>query len=207
MLQADGSWHDWLEGRGPWITLVHFVDDATTYQWAAFFERETTEAYSILCMRIFTQHGLPRCLYVDKDAIFNVNTADTLQEQLCGMRPMTTLERAMQELAIPLIWAHSPQAKGRVERRGGVNQDRLVSELRKATAATLHEARDVFRVHLRKLNRRCVSKPADSRSAFMPLPQGLDLQQILCWKEERTVANNNTHILQRDALSPPTLII
>ena len=149
MLQADGSWHDWLEGRGPWLTLVHVVDDATTYQWAEFFERETTEAYFILCMRIFTTHGLPRCVYVDKDSIFKVNRADTLQEQLSGMRPMTTFERAMQEVAVPLIWAHSPQAKGRVERRGGVNQDRLVSELRKATASTLHEARDVLRVHVR----------------------------------------------------------
>jgi len=192
MLQGDGSWHDWLEGRGPWLTLVHFVDDATTYQWAEFFGRETTEASFILCTRIFKKHGLPRCVYVDKDSIFKVNRADTLQEQLSGMRPMTTFERAMQELAVPIIWAHSPQAKGRAERRGGLNQDRLVSELRKAKASTLEEARDVLRVHLRKLNRRFVRKPADSRSAFMPLPQGLDLTQILCWKEERTVANNNT---------------
>jgi len=192
MLQGDGSWHDWLQGRGPWLTLVHFVDDATTYQWAEFFGQETTEAYFILCKRIFKKHGFPRCLYVDKDSIFKVNREDTIQEQLSGMRPMTTFERAMQELAIPIIWAHSPQAKGRVERRGGLNQDRLVSELRKAKASTLEEAREVLRVHLRKLNKRFVRKPADSESAFMPLPQGLELKQILCWKEERTVANNNT---------------
>lgn len=192
MLQADGSWHDWLEGRGPWLTLVHVVDDATTYQWAEFFGQETTEAYFRLCTRIFTTHGLPRCLYVDKNSIFKVNRKDTLQEQLSGLRPMTTFERAMQELAIPIIWAHSPQAKGRVERRGGVNQDRLVSELRKAKASTLQEARAVLSVHLRKLNTRFVKKPADSASAFMPLPHGLDLTQILCWKEERTVANDNT---------------
>lgn len=192
MLQGDGSWHDWLEGRGPWLTLVHFVDDATNYQWADFFGQETTEAYFILCKSIFRKHGLPRCLYVDRDSIFKVNRDDTLQEQLSGMQPITTFERAMQELAISIVWANSPQAKGRVERRGGLNQDRLVSELRKAHASTLEEARKVLKTHLWKLNKRFVRKSADSESAFMPLPEGLDLKQILCWKEERTVSNDNT---------------
>lgn len=192
MLQGDGSWHDWLEGRGPWLTLVHFVDDATNYQWADFFEQETTEAYFILCKGIFKKHGLPRCLYVDRNSIFKVNREDTVEEQLSGMRPMTTFERAMQELAVPIIWANSPQAKGRVERRGGLNQDRLVSELRKAHALTLEEARKVLRTHLRKLNKRFVRKSSDSEPAFIPLPEDLDLKQILCWKEERTVANDNT---------------
>lgn len=192
MLQGDGSWHDWLEGRGPWLTLVHFVDDATNYQWADFFEQETTEAYLWLTKRIFKKHGLPRCLYVDRNSIFKVNREDTMEEQLSGMRPMTTFERAMQELAVPIIWANSPQAKGRVERRGGLNQDRLASELRKAHASTLEEARKVLRTHLRKLNKRFIRKSADLESAFIPLPEGLDLKQILCWKEERTVANDNT---------------
>ena len=192
MLQGDGSWHDWLEGRGPWLELVHYVDDATNYQWADFFEQETTEAYFILSRRVFKKHGLPRCLYVDKNSIFKVNREDTIEEQLSGMRPMTTFERAMQELAVPIIWANSAQAKGRVERRGGLNQDRLVSELRKANSCNLEEARKVLKKHLQKLNRRFKRKPADSESAFIPLPDGLDLKQVLCWKEERTVANDNT---------------
>lgn len=192
MLQGDGSWHDWLEGRGPWLELVHYVDDATNYQWADFFEQETTEAYFVVSRKVFKTHGLPRCLYVDKNSIFKVNREDTIEEQLSGMRPMTTFERAMQELAVPIIWANSAQAKGRVERRGGLNQDRLVSELRKANACTLEEARKVLKKHLQKLNKRFTRKPVDSTSAFIPLPDGLDLKQVLCWKEERTVANDNT---------------
>ncbi len=192
MLQGDGSWHDWLEGRGPWLELVHYVDDATNYQWADFFEQETTEAYFILSRRVFKKHGLPRCFYVDKNSIFKVNREDTIKEQLSGIRPITTFERAMQELAIPVIWANSAQAKGRVERRGALNQDRLVSELRKANACNLEDARKVLRKHLQKLNGRFKRKPANSESAFTPLPDGLDLKQILCWKEERTVSNDNT---------------
>lgn len=192
MLQGDGSHHDWLEGRGPWLTLVHFVDDATGYQWADFFPSETTEAYFRVIRDIIKKHGLPRALYVDRHSIFYVNREDTAKEQLSGQRPLTQFGRAMEELAISLIHAQSPQAKGRVERHGGLEQDRLVSELRKANASTLEDARAVLRRYLPKNNRRFMRKPAKAESAFIPLPDGCDLKQILCWKEERTVANDNT---------------
>jgi transposase len=192
MLQGDASVHDWLEGRGPWLTLVHFVDDATGYQWADFFSSETTEAYFQVMRRIIKKHGLPRSLYVDQHVIFRVNREDTMEEQLSGQRPLTQFARAMEELAIPIIYATSPQAKGRVERHGGLDQDRLVSELRKANASTLEEARAVLKRYLPKSNRRFGKKPANAASAFIPLPDGCDLKQILCWKEERTVANDNT---------------
>lgn len=192
MLQGDGSYHDWLEGRGPKLMLVHFVDDATNYEWGDFFERETTEAYFRVIMGILKNHGLPRCLYVDHHGVFSVNRQDTLEEQLSGTKPVTTFERAMQELAVSVVFAGSAQAKGRVERRGGFNQDRLVSELRKANACTLEEARVVLKKYLKKINRRFAKRPANSESAFTMLPESCDLKQILCWKEERTVANDNT---------------
>lgn len=192
MLQGDGSYHDWLESRGPWLMLVHFVDDATNYEWADFFEGETTEAYFRVVMGILKTHGLPRCLYVDHHGVFSVNRQDTLEEQLSGIKPVTTFERAMQELAVSVILANSPQAKGRVERRGGFNQDRLVSELRKANACTIEEARVVLKKYLKKINKRFARKPANSESAFTPFPESCDLKQILCWKEERTVNNDNT---------------
>lgn len=192
MLQADGSPHDWLEGRGSEMTLIHYVDDATGVEWADFFEQETTEGYFKVAFDIFKNFGLPRSLYVDMHSVFRVNREDTIEEQLSGRRPLTTFGRAMEELAIHVIYADSPQAKGRVERRGGLNQDRLVSELRKANACTLEEARKILKKHLRKNNRRFKKSPASPESAFTPLPEGCDFQQILCWKEERTVANDNT---------------
>jgi len=192
MLQGDASDHDWLEGRGPRLTLVHFVDDATTHEWADFFYSESTEGYYRVMMGILKNEGIPRRLYVDRHSVFHVNWEDTLEEQLTGRRPLTHFARAMEELAIPITFAQSPQAKGRVERSGGVDQDRLVSELRKAKAATLEEARVVLKIYLKKRNRWFSKKPAKPDSAFIPLPEGCDLKQILCWKEERTVANDNT---------------
>lgn len=192
MLQGDASDHDWLEGRGPRFTLIHFVDDATGYVWADFFHSESTEGYYRVMMAMLKSEGIPRRLYVDRHSVFHVNWEETLEEQLTGRRPLTHFARAMEELAIPITFAKSPQAKGRVERSGGVDQDRLVSELRKAKAATLEEARVVLKNYLRKRNRWFFKEPAKPDSAFIPLPEGCDLKQILCWKEERTVANDNT---------------
>lgn len=192
MLQGDGSEHDWLEGRGSVLTLLHFVDDATGHVWGDFFYSESTEGYFRVVMSIFKTEGIPRRFYVDRHSVFHVNWEDTLEEQLTGRRPLTQFARAMEELAIPITFAQSPQAKGKVERSGGVDQDRLVSELRKAGASTLEEARIVLKKYLRKRNRWFAKKPAKAESAFIPLPEGCDLKQILCWKEERVVANDNT---------------
>lgn len=192
MLQGDSSPHDWLEKRGPWLDLVHFIDDATGHEWADFFPEETTEAYFSVMMDILTTQGIPRSLYIDKHSVFRVTRDQTREEQLSGKRPLTTFGRAMEDLGVQMIYADSPQAKGRVERRGGLHQDRLVSELRRTGASTIEEARKVLREHLRKNNARFRRTPVQEGSAFIPLPEGCDLKQILCWKEERTVANDNT---------------
>lgn len=192
MLQGDASDHDWLEGRGPRLTLIHFVDDATGHVWADFFQSESTEGYFRVMMSILKSEGIPRRLYVDRHSIFHVNWEDSLEEQLTGRHPLTHFSRAMEELAIPITFAQSPQAKGRVERSGGVDQDRLVSELRKAKASTREEARGILKKYLGKRNRWFAKKPARPDSAFIPLPRECDLKQILCWKEERVVANDNT---------------
>lgn len=203
MLQGDASPHDWLEGRGPWLDLVHFVDDATGHEWADFFPEETTKAYFTVMMHVLKTEGIPRSVYIDKHSVFRVNRDQTREEQLAGKRPLTTFARAMEELGIQMIYADSPQAKGRVERRGGLHQDRLVSELRKAGASTLQEAQAVLKEHLRKNNARFRKRPAREGSAFIPLPEGCDLKQILCWKEERTVANDNTISFQRKPFQIP----
>lgn len=191
MLQGDASEHDWLEGRGPRLTLIHFVDDATGYVWADFSHAENTESYFRLAMSIIKAEGIMRCFYVDMHSVFRVNRDDTDEEQWSGRRPLTQFGRAAEELAILMKFANSPEAKGRVERSGGVDQDRLVSELRKAGASTLEEARAVLKKYLRKRNRWFAKNPASTESAFIPLPDNCDLKQILCWKEERVVGNDN----------------
>lgn len=204
MLQADSSDHDWLEGRGPRLDLIHFVDDATGEEWADFFPEETTEGYLSVFKEIALGQGLPRSLYVDKHSVFRVNRDQTQEEQLWGRRPLTTFGRAMEELGVRIIYADSAQAKGRVERRGGVHQDRLVSELRKANAKTREEARRVLRRYLKGYNVRFKRKAKSSESAFIRIPYGLDLDQILCWKEERTVANDNNISFQGQSCQIPS---
>lgn len=192
MLQGDGSPHDWLEGRGPELTLIHFVDDATGYTWADFFYSENTYAYFSVVKDVLFKNGIPRSLYVDNHSVFRVNHENTKEEQLTGNRPKTHFARAMEELGIAVIFAGSPQGKGRVERAGGVDQDRLVSELRKAKASTIEEARGVLKEYLKKRNKWFTVEAKDSNTAFLKLPENFNLLQVLCWKEQRVVANDNT---------------
>lgn len=206
LLQGDGSEHDWLEGRGPALTLLHFVDDATGHVWGDFFYSESTEGYLRVMASILKTEGIPRRLYVDRHSVFHVNANETLEEQQTGRHPITQFARAMEELAIPIAFAESAQAKGRVERSGGVDQDRLVSELRKVNASTLEDARIVLKKYLKKRNRWFAKKPAKNESAFIPLPEGCDSKQILCWKEQRVVANDNTISFHGKKLQiPPSL--
>jgi transposase len=130
LLQVDASRHDWLEGRGPHLTLVGAKDDATGEVWAEFHESESCWAYLSLMRAIFLSAGAPLSLYSDRHTIFHSPREPTVVEQLANQRPLTQFGRAMEELGVGIIKAYSPQAKGRIERRWGVFQDRLVVELR-----------------------------------------------------------------------------
>src|SRR3972149_11537413 len=134
MLQVDASCHDWLEGRGPILTLVGAKDDATGYFWGRFVSAETPWAYMNLMKEIFLTHGLPLSLYSDRHSMFHTLIDPTIIEQLKNAQPLTQFGRAMDELEINIIKAYSPQAKGRIERQWGTLQDRLVVELRLAGA-------------------------------------------------------------------------
>jgi transposase len=130
MLQIDASPHDWLEGRGQVLALVGARDDATGFVWCRFEESETTWAYMALMREIFLAHGLCFSLYSDRHSIFHSPREATIIEQLNNQRPLTQFGRAMSELGVKIIKAHSPQAKGRIERLWEFFQDRLVVELR-----------------------------------------------------------------------------
>jgi hypothetical protein len=138
--------------------------------------------------------GIPLAFYSDRHGIFQVNPKqpESLEEQLAGERQLTQVGRALQELGIQSIVAHSPQAKGRVERLWGTFQDRLVSELRLAGAATLEDANRMLWDYLPRYNARFAVPPAHSGSAYRPLEPGLCLDGVLCFKYQRTVAKDNT---------------
>jgi hypothetical protein len=195
LLQIDGSWHDWLEGRGPWLSLVGAIDDATgTVPAALFRDREDAHGYLLLLQEIIEGKGVPIALYSDKHSIFTVNgkRPQTLDEQLQGTYEPTQFGRALKELGIQSILADSPQAKGRIERGWGTFQDRLVSELRIEQAKTIDEATAVLRRFLPRFNARFAVPPAQPGSAYRPVPPGVRAQDVLCFKYVRMVAADNT---------------
>lgn len=192
MLQIDASPHDWLEGRGPWLTLVGAIDDATGNVWAHFEEAETTWAYLDLMMGVIVSEGIPLSLYSDRHGIFHAFREPTIIEQLNNTRPLTQFGRAMDDLGISLIKAWSPQAKGRIERLWGTFQDRLTVEMRLADARDIKEANEVLEKFLKNYNRRFVVKPRQPEKVFRKAPAKSVLERILCLKETRVVNNDHT---------------
>jgi transposase len=190
MIQFDGSHHDWLSGRGPKLCLIVAIDDATNYPWARFEPAETTNGYFRLIKDIIRNHGLFASAYTDKHSIFRIEHGrhPTLEEQLAGKLPKTQLQRSLVELGISLIYAHSPQAKGRVERIHQFFQDRLVAELDRAKASSIAQATPILNKVLGIYRRKfALTAPV----AFKSFPDNADLDFYLCHKDARTVANDN----------------
>ncbi len=194
MVQMDGSHHAWFEERGPRCVLMVMVDDATGWTWARFHESESTEAAMGTLWSYIDQRGLPRSLYVDKHSIHRINRATTAHENLTGKRPLTQFGRAMADLGVELICAHSPQAKGRVERKNGTLQDRLVKALRLAPGGAVNdiEAGNAFleKTFLAEHNERFAVKPAEAADLHHAAPPETTLRAALSIVEERTVGND-----------------
>ncbi len=192
LLQIDASRHDWLEGRGAGMALVGAIDDATGKVADAFFrEQEDSEGYFHLMRHIMTKHGLPHALYHDGHSIFELNNGEeaSIEEQLQGKKHHTQFGRLLDDLGITSIRSRSPQARGRVERLWGTFQDRLVSELRLASASTLNEANQVLRAYLPKHNRRFAVPARVPGAAFRAA--STDAHQHFCFKYYRTVGLDN----------------
>jgi len=195
LLQIDGSKHDWLEGRGPYLTLIAAIDDATsTVPFALFRDQEDAHGYLLMLRHIIQDKGIPLALYSDRHGIFqrSPKEPESLREQLRGKRDATQFGRALQELGIELIVAYTPQAKGRVERLFGTLQDRLVSEMRLAGATTVDDANRVLWRLLPSFNQRfgvCAEQPG---SAYREPSADLSIDSVLCFKYLRNVANDNT---------------
>ena len=195
LIQVDGSPHDWLEGRGPELTLIGSIDDATgKVPFALFREEEDAQGYFLMLRGIVGSKGIPLAIYHDRHGIFKRSGLEgpgSLEEQLLGEEPTTQFGRLLKELAIESIAARSPQAKGRVERLFGTFQDRLVSELRLAGAKTLEEANRVLKAFLPRFNRKFAVSAAEEGLAYRPVPVDLNLDKVFCFKYYRTVGADN----------------
>jgi len=207
LLQIDGSPHDWLEGRGPHLALIAAIDDATgQVPHALFREEEDAAGYFELILEISRSHGLPQAVYSDRHTIFQSPKKATLQQKLAGELPRSQFGRLMDELAVELIQALSPQAKGRVERLFQTLQDRLVKELREANASTREEANQVLSTYLPKFNVHFGVEPAQDASAYRAWPADLRPEEVFCFKHQRTVNNDNTISFDGHRLQIPLLI-
>jgi transposase len=193
LVQWDTSEHDWLEGRGKKLYLILMIDDASSRALARFVRQDSTEQNMRILGEYLGRWGRPLAVYTDKAGLFRINRPQRVEEQLKGERPQTQIGRALQELGIEWIPAHSPQAKGRVERFFGTAQDRLVKGLRKAGAATLEQAqRYLQRVYLPLWNRRFTVQPVNPTDAHRPLGAEHDLVSILSHVETRRVGQDYT---------------
>ena len=189
MLQADGSVHDWLEGRGPRCTLIALIDDATSTVLARFHPAETTESYFDVFGRWVRRHGLPIALYTDRSGIFRTER----KKRETDLEKEPQFARALEQLWVRRILAYSPQAKGRVERLFGTLQDRWVKALREAGASTIEEANDLLdRQLLKAFNTRFTIPAASVQNAHRPSPRASDLASALCVHTERVVSNDYT---------------
>ena len=191
LVQMDGSHHDWFEGRRDRAVLMVMIDDATNRSYAQFSEEETTRAAYDTFEGYARQHKLPLGLYVDRDIIYRTERELSVAEQVAGEQPLTQFGRAMKQLGVKIVLASSPQAKGRVERRNGLLQDRLVKELRLAGISDLEAANRFLEAEfLPELNRRFWVQPAQAADAHRPVPR--DLAEVLSWEEERVVQRDWT---------------
>ena len=193
LVQWDTSEHDWLEGRGPRLYLVAMIDDATSQAYARFVGHDSTEENLRVLWEYLKRWGRPVEFYTDKSSLFTVNAPAPEAADEAVKEELTQIGRALQELGIGWIAAHSPQAKGRIERFFGTAQDRLVKGLRLAKAASLEEANTYLeREYLPLWNRSFTVVAANPTDAHRPLGAEHELAAILSQVEERVVTPDYT---------------
>jgi hypothetical protein len=197
LVQWDTSTHDWLEGRGEEIYLISMIDDATSRLFARFVRHDTSEENMRLLWGYLERFGRPLAFYTDKAGMFQVAVKSKRQEQREGLdrqqMPPTQIARALGELGIVWIPAHSPQAKGRVERQFQTDQDRLVKGMRVAGVSALEAANAYLEEEfLPWWNTTLTVKPATAEDAHRPLGKEHDLVATLSHVEQRQVTNDYT---------------
>lgn len=184
LIQGDGSRHAWFEDRGDECTMVIFVDDATSQITAAkFVPAETTQSYQQILETHLGKYGKPKALYVDKHAIF-LTSREGKQFQ------KTHFARVLKDLGVELIFAHSPQAKGRVERVHGTLQDRLIKELRLQNISTIEEANTFLAGFIEEYNAKYGVNPRESADSHRALDPEINLEKIFAKRSTRKVSKD-----------------
>ena len=192
MVQMDGSHHDWLEGRGPTLVLMGYIDDATNTTYAKFYDYEGTLPAMDSFKGYVMMYGLPISVYLDRHTTYKSSKKPTEWDEAYDIEFLSQFERALKELGVEVIHALSPQAKGRVERLFGVLQDRLVKEMRLEGIKTKDEANAFLERYWPRYNEKFRVCPANEMDAHVRLPRHFDLDKYLCIKDQRTVRNDNT---------------
>jgi transposase len=192
MVQVDGSHHEWFEDRGPACVLMGYIDDATGRVYGRFYGYEGTIPAMDSFKRYIRKHGIPMSLYLDKHTTYRSPGEPSIEDELNGREPLSEFGRAVSELGVTLIHAHSPQAKGRVERLFKTFQDRVVKEMRLRGIRCIEDANAFLEKYLPIYNRRFSRKAAEAGNLHRAVPKGLNLDKILCIRTERTVRNDFT---------------
>lgn len=191
-VQLDGSHHDWLEGRGPRCVLMASIDDASSRVFARFYDDEGTIPAMESFHHYVRRYGLPLAVYADKPTTYRSPAEPTVAEQLTGTKPQSQFGRALDELGVDLIAAHSPQATGRVERLFKTVQDRLIEEMRLARVATMEAANHFLEQYLPRYNQRFAVAPAQPADLHRPQPTAQGLVRSLCLKTARCLRKDFT---------------
>jgi len=193
MVQIDGSHHDWLEGRGPKLVLMGYIDDATSTVHARFYDYEGTRPALDSFSRYVQRYGIPLSVYLDNHSTYKSTQAPSDQEQREGLNTsQSQFQRAMKELGVEVIHAHSPAAKGRIERLFQTFQDRFVKELRLNQVSTLEQANALLEIYLPRYNQRFRVVAAQPADLHRRLGARQSLNSILCLKTKRHLNADRT---------------
>jgi transposase len=192
MVQMDSSHHAWLEKRGPWCVFMGYIDDATGIPFGRFYTHEGTDPAMDSLKRYIKRYGIPQSVYLDNHSTYKSSKRQSIEDELKNEISLSQFERAADELGIRVIHADSPQAKGRVERIFRTFQDRLVKDLRLEGINTIDGANDHLKYFIPKYAKRFAVKARKIDDLHRPIPDGMDLDGILCTKTPRVLRNDFT---------------
>ncbi len=192
MVQMDGSHHDWFEGRGPACVLMGYIDDATGQPFARFYSYEGTLPAMDSFKRYIVKYGIPVSIYLDKHPTYKSTKKQTIEDELNNTEPLSQFSRAAEELGVDVIYADSPQAKGRIERLFNTFQNRLIKEMRLRGIKSAKEGNMFLRHYLPAYAKRFAVVPANETDLHRPIPQRIDLDAVFCVKTIRVLRNDFT---------------
>lgn len=192
MIQIDGSHHDWFEGRGSECVLMGFIDDATNHVYARFYEYEGTLPAMDSFKRYAKKYGLPHSVYLDRHLTYKSPAKQTIEDELKNIEHLSQFQRALKELIVRIIYANSPQAKGRIERLFKTFQDRLIKEMRLRGIKSIPEANKFLRYYLPIFNKRFGVEAIEEGDLHRAVTSDINLDTILCIRTPRSLKNDFT---------------